>query len=134
MDLLDEIFTDIRPLNNSTKEIINCTFVNTPEKISNKKCIVNIKNNGNRCFQYSIAYAFHRNKINTNNPNRVSNVEPYINDGLNWKDISFPSTKYDYKRFEKNNKSIALFILNYGKNGEIEHFLILNPLNKENTG
>ena len=35
MDLLDEIFTDIRPLNNSTKEIINCTFVKTPEKISN---------------------------------------------------------------------------------------------------
>ena len=36
MDLLNEIFTDIRPLNNSTKEIISLTFVKTSEKIANK--------------------------------------------------------------------------------------------------
>ena len=34
-----------------------------------------------------MAYSIHADKIN--NINRVSSVEPYINNGLNWKDIPF---------------------------------------------
>ena len=40
----------------------------------------------------------------------------------NWKDISFPSRKKDMKKFESNNKSIALNILYVAHNTkEIRH-------------
>ena len=40
----------------------------------------------------------------------ISNLKPYINQ-YNWKGIKFPSDKEDWKKFEQNNKEIALNIL-----------------------
>ena len=41
---------------------------------------------------------------------RKSKRKPYINQ-YNWKDIKFPSDKEDWKKFEQNNKEIALNVL-----------------------
>ena len=41
---------------------------------------------------------------------RISNIKPFI-DLYNWKEIDFPSHSKDWKKFESNNKSIALNIL-----------------------
>ena len=49
------------------------------------------------------------NEIN-NHPERISNLKPFI-DKYNWKDIEFPSSSKDWKKFEQNNKTIALNIL-----------------------
>ena len=43
------------------------------------------------------------------NPERISKLKSYINQ-YNWKDIKFPSDK-DWKKFEQNNKEIALNVL-----------------------
>ena len=43
-------------------------------------------------------------------PQRVSKIKPFI-DQYNWNDIDFRSTGKDWKKFELNNKSIALNIL-----------------------
>ena len=43
-------------------------------------------------------------------PERISNLKPFI-DQYDWKGINFPSHKEDWKKFELNNKSIALNIL-----------------------
>ena len=43
------------------------------------------------------------------NPQRISKIKPFI-DQYNWKDINFPSTSKDWKKFERNNE-IALNIL-----------------------
>ena len=37
-------------------------------------------------------------------------IKPFI-DQYNWKEIRFPSNKKDWKKFELNNKSIALHVL-----------------------
>ena len=42
-------------------------------------------------------------------PERISKLKPYINQ-YNWKDIKFPSDKEDWKKFEQNDKEIALNI------------------------
>ena len=44
------------------------------------------------------------------NPQKISKLTPYINK-YNWKNIKFPLDKEDWKRFEQNNKKIALSIL-----------------------
>ena len=41
---------------------------------------------------------------------RISKLKPHINQ-YNWKEIKFPSDKEDWKKFERNNKEIALDVL-----------------------
>ena len=48
-------------------------------------------------------------KIN-NHPEKISKIKPFI-DQYNWDDINVPSYQKDWKRFESNNKSIALNVL-----------------------
>ena len=52
-----------------------------------------------------------------NNPERISKTKPFI-DPCNWKEIDFPSHRKDWKKFESNNKSIALNILYVPHNTE----------------
>ena len=40
-------------------------------------------------------------------PERISKLEPFINN-YNWKDIEDPSHSKDWRKFECNNKAIAL--------------------------
>ena len=40
----------------------------------------------------------------------ISKLRPFINN-YNWKDIEFPSHSKDWRKFECNNKTIALNIL-----------------------
>ena len=39
----------------------------------------------------------------------MSNLQPFINQ-YNWEKINFPAQKQDWKKFELNNKTIALNI------------------------
>ena len=45
-----------------------------------------------------------------NHPERISNLEPFFYQ-YNWKRIEFPPHSKDWKKFEQNNKIIALNIL-----------------------
>ena len=48
-------------------------------------------------------------KNNVKDPQRLSKIKFFI-DQCNWKEISFPSHKHDWKKFEINNKTIFLDI------------------------
>ena len=61
-----------------------------------------------KCFQYSITAALNHQNIE-NYPERISNIKPFI-DKYNWKGIDFPAGIKDWKKFERNNKTIALNI------------------------
>ena len=53
---------------------------------------------------------WHENFDNINNhPEKISKIGPFI-DQYNWKDIDFPPTNKDWKKFELNNK-VALNVL-----------------------
>ena len=72
---------------------------------SKKESITNEDN----CFQNALNDSLDYQTIKTH-PERISKLKPYINK-YNWKDIKFPSDKDDWKKFEQNNKEIALNIL-----------------------
>ena len=61
------------------------------------------------CFQYALTVALNYEKIN-NHPEKLSKITTFI-DQYNWDEINFPSNQKDWKKFESNNKSIALNIL-----------------------
>ena len=60
---------------------------------------------------FSICYNYCIKSSNIkNHPERILKIESYIIQ-YNWKDIDFLSYQKDSKKFEKNNKTIALNIL-----------------------
>ena len=50
-----------------------------------------------------------------NHPERISNIKPFI-DQYNWKGIDVPAEIKEWKKFEQNNKEIALNILSVTPN------------------
>ena len=70
--------------------------------------MVSKQNSNNKCFQYSITVALNHQNIE-NHPERISNIKPFINQ-YNWEGIDFSAGIKDQKKFERNNKTIALSI------------------------
>ena len=85
------------------------SYIDSPNWIKTKKATINPKTKDNECFKYAIIAALNHENIGKD-PQRISKLKPFINN-YNWKDIEFPSNAKDYKKFEKNNNTIALNIL-----------------------
>ena len=86
------------------------SYTESPEWIKNKGVTINPKNTkNNNCFQYAITAGLNYQNIN-HNLERISKLKPFINN-YNWKDIEFPLESKDWRKFECNNKAIALNIL-----------------------
>ena len=89
------------------------SYIDSPKWLKDKKSIINPKNNDHKCFQYAATLALNFDNIN-NHPEKISKIRPFI-DQYNWKDIDFPATSKDWKKFELNNK-VALNILYIPRN------------------
>ena len=83
------------------------------ERLRSKKESITKEDN---CFQNALNDALDYQRIKKD-PQKISKLKPYINQ-YNWKDIKFPSDKEDWKKFEQNNKEIALNILFVPTNNE----------------
>ena len=84
------------------------SFIDSPKWLKDKKSTINPKNNDLKCNQYAATLALNFENIN-NHPEKISEIRPFI-DQYNWKDLDFPATSKDWKKFELNNK-VALNIL-----------------------
>ena len=93
---------------NKTSIYRSGSYIDSPKWLKDKKSTINPKNNNHKCFQYAAALAVNFDNIN-NHPEKISKIRPFI-DQYNWKDIDFPATSKDWKKFELNNK-VALNIL-----------------------
>ena len=84
------------------------SYIDSPKWLKDKKSTINPEKNDYKCFQYVAILALNFDNIN-NHPEKISKIRPFI-DQYNWKDIDFPPTNKDWKKFELNNK-VALNIL-----------------------
>ena len=91
------------------------SYIETPEWIKKKKATIYPENEDGRCFQYAITIALNYDKIRKNYQ-RISRVKKFINQ-YDWRGINFPSHVGDWKKFELNNRSVALNVL-YIPHGE----------------
>ena len=86
------------------------SYIDSPIWTKNKGVTINPKNNkDNNCFQYAITAALNYQNI-SHHSERISKIKPFINN-YNWTDIEFPSHSKDWRKFECNNKALALNIL-----------------------
>ena len=81
------------------------SYTDSPKWLKDKKSTINPKNNDHKCFRYAVTLTLNID----NHPERMSKIKPFI-DQYNWKDIDFPATSKDWRKFELNNE-IALNIL-----------------------
>ena len=79
------------------------SYIDSPQWLKYKKSTINPKNNDDKCFQYAVTLALNLDKI------KKDPHKPFINQ-YNWKDIGFPPTNKDWRKFELNSE-IALNIL-----------------------
>ena len=85
------------------------SYIKSPKQVKNKGVTINPRNTkDNNCFPYAIIASLHHNNID-HHPERISNLKPFINN-YNWEDIDFPAHSKDWRKFECNNKTIALNI------------------------
>ena len=85
------------------------SYIDSPSWLKNQTATINTKNKDNICFKYAVTIALNHERIR-NNPERISNLKPFINQ-YKWKEIEFPSHSKDWKKFQQNNETIALNIL-----------------------
>ncbi|XP_054713577.1 uncharacterized protein LOC129223038 [Uloborus diversus] len=82
------------------------SYIELPDKIKNKKAIINVKNEDNICFMWSILSAIHPVD---KDPQRVLKYREFKNE-LNFKGIEFPVALTDITKFEKlNNISVNVY-------------------------
>ena len=77
--------------------IMGSSYIKSPKKIENTKYVVNIQNEDNKCFLWSILAALHPVERHTE---RTSNYEPYI-DELKTDGITMPMRLQQIPKFEK---------------------------------
>lgn len=94
------------------------TYMPLPAAIKNTRSCINVQNNDNHCFLWSIIAALFPAK---NNVCRV-NSYPHFANILNTDGMSFPPSVNDIKLFEKNNPDISINI--YG----LDNCRITGPL------
>ena len=93
----------------------NLLELNSLGWLQGKKEAINNNNNNNSNnnnineFENALDDALNFQTIE-NHLERISKLKPYINK-YNWKGINFPATPKDWKKFELNNKTIALNLL-----------------------
>ena len=79
-----------------------------PKKLKDKKAIVNIKNEDNKCFMWSVLADLHPTSVN---PGRVHHYQSYVNE-LNFDGIEFPVPISKIPKFEKQN-TIAINVFGF---------------------
>ena len=80
------------------------SYIDSPKWLKDKKSTINPKSNDDKCFQYAVTLALNLDNID-NHPEKISKIKPFINQ-YNWKDIDFPPTNKDWKKFELNNEVV----------------------------
>ena len=93
--------------------LIGSTFIKLPDGLKNSmKGLINIKNNGNKCFLWC-----HIRRVNLvkRHPERITKVDKKLINDLDYEGIKFPVSKKDYCRIERqNNICIVVFCYENG--------------------
>ena len=78
------------------------SYIPTPKSIASKKAVLNIQNEDDKCFEYSVIASQHFSLIDKNNGSRPEQYKRWIGK-YNFEGCSQPMKLEDINKFEKNN-------------------------------
>ena len=92
------------------------SYIDLPKELKNKKAIINMKNEDNKCFLWCVLRALNPKD---DNPERIDKDLKSKEHTLNMEGIAYPVEFKDIKRFEKQNPDISISVLGYGKDDKV---------------
>jgi hypothetical protein len=87
--------------------------LNLPKWVADKKACINIQNEDNKCFKYSIQCCICK-VYEKDHPNRLYRYKT-LKDELNWDNVNSPTSNVDIDTFEENNNgkvAVNVYYLN----------------------
>ena len=103
---------------NKFKPIRGSSYIATPAALVGNNFLLNIRNNDNKCFAYTVLAAmFPENK----NRERQNKYKPNLHK-LNFDSIEFPMSLTDVSKFEKQN-NIGINVFGFNKNKILPFYL-----------
>ena len=104
------------------------SYIELPEYLKNKKAITNMKNDDDKCFLWCVLRALNPVK---KNKERIDGILKSKIDTLNMKDIKYPITLQDIKKFECLNSSISISVLGYDEKEKVYPLRVSEYLGRE---
>ena len=92
------------------------SYIDLPKELKNKKAIINMKNEDNKCFLWCVLRALNPKD---DNPERIDKDLKSKEHTLNMEGIAYPVEFKDIKRFEKQNPDMSISVLGYGKDDKV---------------
>ena len=92
------------------------SYIELPQALKNKKAIINMKNQDDKCFMWSVLRALNPKD---NHLERIDNDLKSKVDTLNMKGIQYPVGFRDIDRFESQNPEISITVLGYNKDERV---------------
>ena len=92
------------------------SYIDLPPFLKNKKAIINMKNQDEKCFMWSVLRAL--NPKDTN-PDRKDKDLKSKEDTLNMKGIKYPVNFRDIDRFESQNPNISISVFGYNEDERV---------------
>ena len=92
------------------------SYMELPQKLKNRKAIINMKNQDDKCFMWSVLRALNPKD---DHPERVDNDLKNKVDTLNMQGIQYPVSFRGIDRFESQNPEISITVLGYNKDERV---------------
>ena len=92
------------------------SYMELPQALKNKKAIINMKNQDDKCFMWSVLRVLYPKN---EHPERVDNDLKSKVDTLNMQGIRYPVSFRDIDRFESQNPEISITVLGYNKDERV---------------
>ena len=92
------------------------SYIELPQALKNKKAIINMKNQDDKCFMWSVLRALNPKD---NHPERIDNDLKSKVDILNMEGIHYPVSLRGIDRFEHLNPEISITVLGYNEEEKV---------------
>ena len=90
------------------------SYIDLPKELKNKKAIINMQNEDNKCFLWCVLRALNPSK--NKHPSRIDGDLKSKENTVNMSGIGYPVDFKGIERFEKQNPDISISVLGYNKN------------------
>ena len=92
------------------------SYIELPQALKNKKAIINMKNQDDKCFLWCVLRALNPKD---NHPERIDNDLKSKEDILNMQGIQYPVSLRGIDRFERLNPEISISVLGYNEEEKV---------------
>ena len=93
------------------------SYIKLPKELKNKKAIINMKNEDNKCFMWCVLRALNPSK--DKHPSRIDKDLKSKEHTLNMDGIAYPVDFRGIDRFEKQNPEISISVLGYNEEEKV---------------